>query len=130
SAPARALVLTGDAASFDNTLYFVDEKKEEATVLFVGTDQADDPAGLLYYLLRVFPDGARRSVRIDARQPAGTLALEPDRPLPLVIVAAETSRANALELRKYIQDGGTLVYVPAGPGRAETLAALAGVSSR
>ncbi|HZW34656.1 MAG TPA: BatA domain-containing protein [Isosphaeraceae bacterium] len=130
STPTHALVLTGDAQPFDNTLYLVEEKKDEATVLFVGPDKPDDPNGLLYYLLRVFPESARRSVRIDARQPAAALAIESDHRPPLLIVAAETSREKALQLRKYIEAGGTLVYVAARPGRAETLATLADVAPR
>ncbi len=33
----------GDAHGFDNTLYFADERRDEATVLYVGTDEATIP---------------------------------------------------------------------------------------
>ena len=75
TAVPNSLVLKGDTAAFDNTLYIVNEKKEEATVLFVGDDRADDPSGLLYYVMRVFPDTLRRSVRILPRTPAGAALL-------------------------------------------------------
>ncbi len=124
AASATALVLKGDTAAFDNTLYVADEKKEEATVLFVGDDQADDPNGLLYYLLRVFPDTARRSVRVVPRPPGRLLAWESDRTLPLVILTAETTPENARRLKEYVQGGGTLLDVLARPGKAETLARI------
>src|SRR5205085_1497151 len=56
----RTLRLRGDAHGFDNTLFLAAGRQEEATVLYLGTDAADDPAGLLYYLQRVFPDTPRR----------------------------------------------------------------------
>src|SRR5205814_5743659 len=100
-------------------------KKEEATVIFIGDDRADDPAGLLYYLMRVFPDTSRRSVRIHAQPPAAALAWESDRSIPLVIVTAETTTPeNVRRLRSYVSGGGTLVYVATRAGRAQTLAAL------
>jgi hypothetical protein len=131
SAIPRALVLKGDAAAFDNSLYIAEERADETPVLYVGADKDDDPAGLLYYLLRVFPDTSRRRVRILARPPATALAWDSDRSLPLVIVAAEITHAeNIRRLREYVRGGGTLVYVVAGPGRSETLAAMADAPPR
>ena len=130
TAAATSLVLKGDTAAFDNTLYVADEMKEEATVLFVGDDRADDPAGLLYYVMRVFPDTARRSVRVLPRPPGSPLAWESDRTLPLVILAAETTSENARRLRAYVEGGGTLLDVVTKSGQAETLAALAATPPR
>jgi len=123
----RSLRLSGDAHGFDNTLYFADERREDATVLYVGPDRADDHAGLLYYLERVFLDTPRRSVRILGQLPGAVLAWEPDHPPPLVVLTAETTPENSRRLQQYVKDGGTLLYVVTAPGRAGTLAALAGV---
>ena len=49
-------MLEGDEQAFDNTLYLAAAPREEATLLFLGTDAADDPAGLLYYLERVLTE--------------------------------------------------------------------------
>jgi len=123
----RCLQLKGDTHGFDNALFFADQRREDATVLYVGPDRADDPAGLLYYLERVFLDTPRRSVRIVAQLPGAVLAWEPDRPPPLVVLTAETTPENIRRLQQYVKDGGTLLYVVTAPGRAGTLAALAGV---
>jgi hypothetical protein len=130
TAVPTSLVLKGDTAAFDNTLYVADEKKEEATVLFVGDDRPDDPDGLLYYVMRVFPDTARRSVKVLPRPPGSPLAWESDRTLPLIILDAESSPENARRLREYVIGGGTLLDVLTKPGQAETLAAIAGTSLR
>jgi len=60
----RSLRLKGDVHGFDNALYFADEVRDESTVVYVGTDAADDPAGLLYYLQRVFQDTPSRTVHV------------------------------------------------------------------
>jgi hypothetical protein len=133
AAPNRVLRLTGDAQAFDNTLYLVDEGKEEATVVYVGNDRPDDPAGLLYYLERVFQDTPRRSVRIRALAPSEPLAWEAEskaksepRAPTLVIVSAELAPESVRRLQDYLRGGGTVLDVLAAPGHAETLAALAG----
>jgi hypothetical protein len=120
----RTLRLTGDAHPFDNTLYLADERREEMTVLYIGSDRADDPAGLLYYLERVFHDTPRQSVRIVRPPAGGVLAWEADQTPALVVLAGETTAENGRLLRKYVRDGGTVLNVLTVPGRAETLAAL------
>jgi Mg-chelatase subunit ChlD len=136
AAPHRLLRLKGDTHAFDNTLFLVDEGREEATVVAIGNDRTDDPAGLLYYLERVFHDTPRRSVRIRALSPSEPLVWEseskpesrskPERTPALVIVSSELAQESIHRLQDYVRGGGTVLGVVAAPGRAETLAALAG----
>jgi hypothetical protein len=124
----RALRLNGDAHAFDNALYFADERRDDLTVLYAGTDGADNPSGLLYYLKRVFPDGPGQAVRVVSVSPSAALSWESDRTVPLVVLSGETTPENVRRLRQYVQGGGTLLDVVAAPGRAATLAALADVA--
>ena len=75
SSPPRTLRLKGDSFDFDNTLYFADSRRDEKTVYYVGKDQAADPAGLLYYLERVFLDTSEQTVRVIAAPPGAELDL-------------------------------------------------------
>jgi hypothetical protein len=125
-AARRALRLKGDSHAFDNTLYLGDLGREETSVVYVGPSRADDPAGLLYYLERVFHDTPQRSVRVRAVGPDETLAWDAKQVPDLVIVAGEMTPENARRLHDYMRGGGTVLAVVAAPGRAETLAALAG----
>ena len=121
-----SLRLSGDAQSFDNALYFADERRGEVNVVFLGGDRGDDPDGLLYYLQRVFLDSPRQTVAILASKPTQTLDLKAKKGPELVVVAAETPQ-NARGLTEYMNEGGTVLYVLTAPGRHETLAGLAGV---
>ncbi|MGO9471403.1 MAG: BatA domain-containing protein [Isosphaeraceae bacterium] len=129
SSPRRTLRLEGDSFDFDNTLHFADIRRDEKTVYYVGKDQAADTAGLLYYLERVFLDTSEQTVRVIAAPPGTELKWDSDRSVPLVIVTIETAPANARRLEQYARGGGTVLWVPTAPGRAETLATVAGVST-
>jgi len=129
SSPHRSLRLKGDGYEFDNTLYFTDERREEATVLYVGADKADDPAGHLYYLQRVFLDTTGRKVNVLSSLPSAALAWEPKHPPSLIVVTTEPSAENVRRLLEYVRGGGTLLYVVTAPGRAGALATLADVGS-
>jgi hypothetical protein len=126
----RELLLKGDSHAFDNALYLADLGREEVTLLYLGPDRADDPAGLLYYIERVFHDTPQRSVRVRALGSNEPLAWNGERAPALVIQSGETTPENARRLQNYVRDGGTVLAVIAAPGPVETLAALAGSPAR
>jgi hypothetical protein len=123
-----ALQLEGDTYGFDNKLYFVDERRQESIISYIGPDRADDPAGLLYYLDRVFTDTPLRTIRVVSRSPSAVWELEAGHSPPLVVATGETTAENSRRLEQYVKAGGTLLYVVSGPGKSETLAAIAGVA--
>jgi hypothetical protein len=125
--PHHWLRLSGDTHGFDNLLYFADERRDEAKVLYLGNDLADDPSGLLYYLRRVYVGFPERSIEVFARSPQAAFAWDPPEPPSLVVLACDTTPGNVRRLQEYLRRGGTLLYVTIAPGQAETLAALAGV---
>ena len=94
----------------------------------VGADKADDPAGHLYYLQRVFLDTTGRKVNVLSSLPSAALAWEPKHPPSLIVVTTEPSAENVRRLQEYVRGGGTLLYVVTAPGRAESLATLADVT--
>ncbi|HKI19874.1 MAG TPA: BatA domain-containing protein, partial [Isosphaeraceae bacterium] len=129
SSPRRILRLKGDSDDFDNTLYFADSRRDEKRVYYIGKDQAADPAGLLYYLERVFLDTSEQTVRVIAAPTGMDLKWDSDGSVSLVIVSAETTPEGARRLHEYARGGGTILWVPIAPGRAESLATVAGVSA-
>ena len=121
------LRLEGDAEPFDDLVYVAEGPPREATVLFVGDDRTDDPAGLLYYLDRVYATAARRTIDVRRVDPSGSLAVESPATTPLAVLAAPTTSENAATLRSFAEAGGTVACVVRSPEQAANLAVLAGV---
>lgn len=120
----RALLLEGDSHPFDNTLYLAEDRREEATVLAVIDGAADDPAGLLYYLERAFPDLPGRTVRVRQSPPSSVLTLTPGESVPLIVLAGDTTPENISRIKEHVRLGNTLLFVLTDPARAETLSGL------
>jgi hypothetical protein len=121
---ADRIVLRGDDHEFDNTFYVVPPRKQQATLLYVGSDAADDPQGLLYYLRLAVGSDPLRQVEIrplaagEEPQPAGTPAPQ------LVVISRPVEPAQQEALRAYVERGGLLVLVPRDADAAGLLSAF------
>jgi hypothetical protein len=115
---APQLVLTGDDHDFDNTLYLARPPRRHTNVVFLGRDAADDPQGLLYYLLRAFPPTAWRQVNVQPQAPdAPAEDWRAARPR-LVVVSGELPADQLAALRDYLQAGGRGLWVVASAADA------------
>jgi hypothetical protein len=127
SASHPQLVLEGDDHDFDNTMYFIPEDRTQLVVGFLGADAATDPQGLRYYLDRAVTADATRDVRVEELAKLTDQLATPDEAPPLVVVT-EQPEADELELlRKYLDGGGTLLYVLKDAAAAPGLASLLGL---
>jgi hypothetical protein len=109
---ADRIVLRGDDHAFDNTFYAVPPRKQNATVLYVGIDKADDPQGMQYYLrLAVANDPLRQ---IDIRNfEAGKTVEALAEPVPRLAVVAQAAAEDLRHaLGSFVERGGTLLCVP------------------
>jgi hypothetical protein len=129
TAGASILRLRGDAFDFDNALYFAEPQREEMTVVFLGTDAADDPNGLLYFLHRAWGETPERIVTVRSHKPDEVLTRDEIRTVPLVVLAGELSAENVRTLERYLRDGGTVLAVLTRAGLGGPVASLAGVPS-
>lgn len=126
---AGRLVLSGDDAAFDDTVYVVPPRAEEAGVLFVGDATEKDPAQMPYYLKRAFQTTQRRAITLSQALPAALAATPtpfPSRGLTVVGSAMpETARAA---LRRHLEGGGTALLVMDTAAVAESYGAILGAS--
>jgi hypothetical protein len=123
---SHRLRLSGDECDFDNTLYFAARPQAEMSVVFLGSDPANDASGLRYYLERALSDGALRTMSLRAVPPGEPLKLETPSTTPLVVVAAEPSEEQLKSLRPHIEAGGTVLWVIANVQPSAGLATLLG----
>ncbi len=121
---ADRLVLSGDGHPFDNTIYLVPLRQEEVTLLYIGSDAADDAQGLRYYFERAFPETPRRKVLVIARDPGQPLPAEDLLAARLIVVGEAVPEEGLAPLRQYIRGGGTVFCVLADVAAGKSLVGL------
>jgi hypothetical protein len=121
---ADRLILGGDAHDFDNTLYLIPPRQEQMRLVFVGDDAADDTKGLLYYLQEAVAETPRRKVEIVARGAKEPLTGADLLEAQLVVAAAALPDEQAALLQKFIDAGGTVLYVLNDASAGASLARL------
>ena len=107
---ANRLLLSGDDQPFDNTLYLVPLRQDEVSLLYLGNDDQRDTEGMCYYLQRAFPETPRRKVTVTAHKPHDPLPADLSA-TRLIVVADAVSDERAAQLRQYVAEGGTVLYV-------------------
>jgi hypothetical protein len=123
---ARTLILSGDDHEFDNTLYLAPQLTQQANILYLGDNDANNPRGMLYYVQRAF--GATATLNPTIVFPPET-GLTDDRiaTAHLVIVADATDQRHIPFLRRYLESGGTVLLAMTSSDAATTVASLAGI---
>lgn len=110
------LELTGDDVTFDDASWFAAPETEVVHIAYLGTDSADEPSGLRYYLQRVFPPTARREVKI--------ISTESLSQADFAIVPGKVSPEQTSALRDWLAGGKSALLVLTNTEAAPTLAAL------
>jgi hypothetical protein len=122
------LLLTGDDQDFDNTLYIMPELRRQVNVLYVGSDDPNDTAGMLYYLRQAFETGKALTARIVSRSGGGALSPSEIEAAHLIVVTDTLSQQNSAALRRYLESGKPLLLAMKSAETAMALSSLAGVN--
>jgi hypothetical protein len=106
------LVLRGDAAPFDNTLYIIPPEPRELRVVYLGAEPMDDPSEPLFFLGRAFRETARHAVRVEAFDPAGVVPASALDDAALVVATGQLSAGLAVRVRTAALAGTTVLLAP------------------
>jgi len=121
---AEQLMLQGDDESFDNTVYFIPPMQQRTSVLWIGSDVAEDPRQPLFFLRRAFSDTPRLGIQVVAVAPNATLPPADVTAAGAIFVSENVSPATAQALREQALAGKTIVFAPRSVAAAPTLASL------
>lgn len=113
------LELSGDDIDFDNVSWFAAPEIEHVTIACLGMEPSNDPAGLLYYLQRVFPATPRRKVE-----------LVPAESLPqaaFAFISGKLPVEKCAAVREWLADGKSALLILNDASAAPTLAAMLGL---
>jgi hypothetical protein len=121
---ADRLILSGDDADFDNTLYLVPPRRENLRVLYVGDDSADDVKGLGYYLQTAWAETPQRKVELVQHKPAQPITDTDVLGVRTVVATGTVPAASSATLRRFAQSGGDVLYVLADASATQTVTDL------
>lgn len=124
---AKTLILSGDDHEFDNTLYLAPHLIQQANILYLGSEDANDPKGMLYFVQRAFNDTAMLNPKI-IFPPTDELTYQDISKVHLAIVTDITNRNNIPLLSRYLRAGGTVLLAMTSPDAAAILSSLVGIN--
>ncbi len=127
AAAADRVVLTGDDAEFDNTVFVVPPPTNRLSVLYLGADPETESRLPLYFLRRAIQSGGHHIREVLARPPSMAISPTELEDAAMVIVVDPLPETTIAQLRRYMLAGHTVLVSPRTPAVAPTLAGLLGV---
>ena len=123
---AKTLILSGDDHDFDNALYLAPHLTQQANILYLGGDDANDPKEMLYYVQRAFGSTATLNPHIIS-PPMDKLTDEQIATAHLIITTDKIEQKHISSLRQHLESGGTVLMAMKSPDAAATAASLVGI---
>ena len=125
-AATGALRLTGGEEDFDNTAWFAAPELERVIIAYFGSESANDPEQLRYYLQRAFPETARRQVEVVSTVSNSLFSIETLNRAALAVIPASLDAEEVMAVQKWLTAGKTALLVLTNAQSGATLKALAG----
>ncbi len=119
---AGQLRLSGDDAEFDNLSWFTVSEAEQVTIAYFGSEPANDPTKLRYFLERVFPETPRRQVRLVRKEQETFHDLDQ---AAFAVIPAALGPEDIKAVRGWLGRGKTALLVLTDAQMGPTLAGLA-----
>jgi len=110
-AATGALRLRGDDEDFDNTTWFAVPETERVAVAYFGSESANDPQQLRYYLERAFPETGRRKVEVVSVLSNSILDVGTLNRASLAVVPARLTAEESAALKLWVAGGKTELRV-------------------
>lgn len=101
----ESLIVSGDDATFDNTVFVVSPEPLRLPVLFFGSDAETDSGQSLYYLKRAFPPGRTEIVDIKAVKPGEPIAAFELQQAQFVVLGENPGDAAFAAARQFAESG-------------------------
>ena len=126
---AAKLLLIGDDHDFDNTLYVAPALQRQVNILYIGSDDPNDTAGMLYYLRQAFGAGKGLTSQVLGRPGNEPLAVADTDAAHLIVVTDALHPQNVGPLRRHLEQGRSLLLVMSSPEVGAALSSLVGLNS-
>jgi len=131
TAPSQAdrLILAGDDADFDNTLYIAPRASDAVRIVYIGDEAPDDTKAMLYFFRNAAADTPQRKVELATRKTAEPIADAHLLGARLAVVTSALPQDRAAVLRRFAEAGGDVLWVLTDPAASGGLAGVIGNDS-
>jgi hypothetical protein len=126
-ANAATFHLTGDDVDFDNRSFYTAPESEHVSIAWFGSESANDPTNLRYYLQRVFSETPRRKVEIFSLTVQTTFSPELLNQAVFAVIPNRLAPEEITATRDWLAHGKSALLVLTDVQMGPTLAALAGL---
>jgi hypothetical protein len=126
--PAARVTLTGDDQDFDNILYLAPQPQRRINILYIGHDDPNDTAEMLYYVRRAFEVKDASNWRVVVRSTDRALDASEIETAHAIIVTDAPDRQSAELLRRHLESGGVLLFAPKSAEAFTALSDLTGIA--
>jgi hypothetical protein len=123
------LLIEGDDHPFDNSLYIALPKRQTMDVLLIGNGAGDNPESPRFFLERAFADPWTRTVRLLSRNPDEPLLASDLSTVRLAVLTDPFGSESAQALRRFLQEGGTVLAMLSSAAMGESVGQMLGVES-
>ena len=127
-AATGVLRLTGDDEGFAHTAYFAASELERVSIAYFGSESANDPEKLRYYLQRAFPATARRQVEVVPAASNSVSSLETLNRAALAVIPTSLDADEVKAVHEWLVGGKTALLVLTSARCGTTIAALTGAA--
>ena len=126
--PSRAdrLILAGDDADFDNTLYVAPRATDAVRVVYVGDDAPDDTKGLLFFFRTAAADTPLRKVELATRKATEPVTDADLLGARLAVITGAVAADRVPTLRRFVGAGGDVLWVLTDAAASSTVSAVVG----
>jgi len=114
----NALELSGDDLDYDNVSYYVVPELQHVKICCQGLGATNDPAGMFYYLQRVFPATPRRQIEFMSQL---------EQQDAFAVISTNLAPQEIAAWRAWLEKGKTALLVLTGAESGPTLAGLLGL---
>jgi len=122
----QRILLRGDAATFDNTLFIEPPQPVPLHLVYLGEDALNEARKPLFFIGRALPESRRQTVRITHRKPSQNVSAADLDAARLIVLTAPLPESVADSLRTRMEAGQTVLFAPDSANSATTLARLLG----
>ncbi|MHC4520561.1 MAG: BatA domain-containing protein, partial [Planctomycetota bacterium] len=127
SSIAQKLVLTGDDHGFDNALYVAPQVQRPINILYLGSDEPNDPEAMLFYARQAFEIEGELTCRVFSKSGNEALSAEEIETAHLIVVAGPVGSQAIAPLQRYLESGRTILLAMASTEAAAALSDLTGI---